>query len=106
MQNATSGETFLLWDTFFMNYAENNLHDHIAAYPCEKEAINYDNFVFIVKPRAHWYLIIANLKSQQIFAVDSLIMISNRSIFKCMKNVFRILRTAYSVASLQIMEEE
>ena len=89
-----------------MNYAESNLHDHIAAYACEKEAVNYDNFVFIFNPGDHWYLIIANLKSKQIFAVDSLIMISNRSIHKYMKNFFKILRAAYSVTSLQIMEEE
>ena len=106
IHNAVSGENFLLCDTFFINYAENNIHDHIAAYACEKEAVNYDNFVFIVNPGAHWYLIIANLKSKQIFAVDSLIMISNRSIHKYMKNVLKILRAAYSVASLQIMEEE
>ena len=33
-------------------------------------------------------------------------MISNQSIHKYMENVFRILRAAYTVASLQIMEEE
>ena len=49
-----------------MNYAENNLHDLIAAYTCAKEAAYYDNFVFIVNPGAHWYLIIANLKDKQI----------------------------------------
>ena len=106
IHNAISGETFLLWDTFFMNYAEKNLHDHIAACACEKETVNYNNFVFVVNPVAHWYLIIANLKRKQIFAADSLIVISNRSIHKYMKNVFRILRDAYSVASLLIMEEE
>ena len=106
IHNATSGKTFLLLNTFFMNNAENNLHDHIAAYACEKEAVNYDNFVFIVNPGAHCYLIIANLESKHIFAVDSLIVISNRSIHKYMKKVSRILRAAFSVASLLIMKEK
>ena len=50
-------------------------HDHIAAYAWVKEAVNYNKFVFIVNPGACWYLIIANLKSKQIFAVGSLIML-------------------------------
>ena len=61
LSTAICNEIFLLWDTFFMTYAAKGFYDRIAAYACNNEALNLDNFVFIVNPGAHWYMVIVNI---------------------------------------------
>ena len=50
-----------------MIYAAKDFYDRIAAYACNNEALNFDNFVFIVNPGAHWYMVMVNIKSKKNF---------------------------------------
>ena len=89
-----------------MTYAAKGFYDHIAAYTRNNEALNFDNFVFIVNPGAHWYIVIVNIKSQNIFFVDSLSSVSHRSLKTYFERIFRIVKATYLVASLTTKEYE
>ena len=106
LSTATSNETFFLWDTFFMIYAAKDFYDRIAACACNNEALNFDNFVFIVNPGAHCYMLIENIKSKKKFSVDSLSSVSHRSLKTYFKRIFRIVKATYAVASLPTNEDE
>ena len=106
LSTATTNETFLLWDTFFMTYAAKDFYDRIAAYACNNEALNFDNLVFIVNPGAHWYMVIVNIKSKKIFSVDSLSSVSHRSLKTYFERIFRIVKATYAVASLSTNVDE
>ena len=106
LSTATSNETFLFWDTFFMTYAAKDFYDLIAADACNNEALNFDNFVFIVNSGAHWYMVIVNIKSKKKFSVDSLSSVSRRSLKTYFERIFRIAKATYAVASLSTNEDQ
>ena len=88
-----------------MTYAAKD-YDRIAAYVCNNEALNLNNFVFIVNPGAHWYIVIVSIKSKKFFSVDSLSLVSHRSLKTYFGRIFRIVKATYAVASLSTKEKK
>lgn len=73
----TNEEAFLLWDYCFTQLASKNMHDAISGYACHNQALNFDNFMFLCNPGAHWFLVVANLKRKEVVCIDSLTSITS-----------------------------
>ena len=86
-----------------MAYTAKNFHDRTAAYVCNNETLNFDNFLFLVNPGAHWYI---SIKSKKIFSVESLSSISHRSLKTYFERIFCIVKATYAVESLTTNEDE